>query len=102
MDTIAFVRRASAVYDRGGGIRIVINGRDLVDLLRDHEKPFAEREKHPELAGAYAGLPAGPHTVPPSKHFWGDPTWNVYRDESKVYVLDCECGAPVLAPRLPD
>src|SRR5262245_56446174 len=94
MDTIQFIVRVGKTDDRRGGIRVVINGRDLAEMVGAHELAHATREGHPELAGAYAGLPPGTHTLPPSRHFLGEPSWELYADEGKTYVLDCECGAP--------
>jgi hypothetical protein len=37
-------------------VRILIDGRDLIDLVRPIELPFARAEGHPELAGGYDGL----------------------------------------------
>jgi hypothetical protein len=94
MDTIAFEKRPYIDGSRDGGIRIFLNGRDLVDLLRKTELPFAHREGAESIAGAYSGLPPGPDTCPPSKHFLGDPSWEIYRYGNKTQVLGCECGEP--------
>ena len=41
-------------------IHIAIDGRDLCDMLKDYEMPFAAREGHPHIAGGYAGLDTEP------------------------------------------
>ena len=41
MDRIEFVRRPYRDGDRDSGIQIKINGRDLVELVRAVENPFA-------------------------------------------------------------
>ena len=38
---------------------IRVDDRDFLEILRETERPFAAAEGHPELAGAYEGLPAG-------------------------------------------
>jgi hypothetical protein len=38
-------------------VDILVNDRNLLDVLRETELPFAVREGKPELAGGYAGLP---------------------------------------------
>ena len=75
------------------GVHVIINGRDLIEILRDIELPFATREGHPRIAGAYSGLPA--HRVFfPSRHFLGEPE-PIYSDsEGRTFVLECECGEP--------
>jgi hypothetical protein len=93
VDQVEFVRRAYRDGDRQSGVQIKINGRDLVDLVRAVENPFAYKEGSPSLAGAYAGLP--PEAVaPPSLHFLGQPSVRIYLIGSKVQVLGCECGEP--------
>ena len=46
-----------------GEVTILVNGRDLVEMARELELPFAEWEGNPELAGSYRGL--GPADVLP-------------------------------------
>jgi hypothetical protein len=100
VDTIEFIVRTGEPDGRQRGIRILINGRDLVEIVRVHEEPFAKREGHPEIAGAYAGLPADQYTCLPSRHFLGEPRWALYQVGSKVHVLGCECGEPGCWPLL--
>jgi len=89
MDSIAF----AVSEGKDAGVHIIINGRDLIEVIRGIELPFATREGHPRIAGAYSGLPA--HRVfLPSRHFLGEPE-PIYSDgEGRTYVLECECGEP--------
>ena len=66
--------------------RLVINGRDLVDLVAAFEKPFAE-----SLAGKYEPLPAK-ELVAPSRHLLGEPDRLYQFAEGRVALLGCECG----------
>ncbi len=71
-------------------VLIYINERNLIEILREFERPFALREGHPTLAGGYAGLPPSSVAVP-STHFLGQAKpWYTYGN--KVSVLECECG----------
>ncbi len=72
-------------------LRILINGEDLVQIAEKTEAPFAEREGHPNIAGAYAPLLAKSF-LPPSKHFLGIPEgYTEYN--GKVALLACDtCG----------
>ena len=79
LDRISFVVDPSRRKDRKGDIRILINGQDLIDLVAAQERPYAEREGAPDLAGQYGGLPADQDTFPPSQHFLGEPAWEIYR-----------------------
>jgi hypothetical protein len=60
------------------GIRV--DGRDLLEFVREIEAPFAAAEGHPDLAGHYEPLPAEMAL----SHLTGD------RAE-KVSLFDCEC-----------
>ncbi|UCG17095.1 MAG: hypothetical protein JSV19_03500 [Phycisphaerales bacterium] len=77
---------------REGLVAITVNGRDLVETLRDIELPYAEREGHPDIAGSYCGLPPG-DVLPPSRHFFGEVS-PMYCDwDGKVPILACSsCG----------
>jgi hypothetical protein len=59
---------------------IRVDDRDLLELIREVERPFAAADGHPELAGQYEALPAA--TALP--HLAGD-------DAAKVSLYDCEC-----------
>jgi hypothetical protein len=92
VDVIEFISRPFRDGDRDSGIQIKINGRDLVELVRAVETPFAYQEGAASIAGAYAGLPPNDDTCPPSKHFLGEPSHAIYRHDAKTQVLSCECG----------
>ena len=94
MDEIRFLKRPYMDGDRSGGLRILVNGRDLADLAREVELPFARGENAESIAGAYSGLPPDRNICPPSKHFLGQPSAVIYRYGNKVQVLGCECGEP--------
>ena len=94
MDLIEFTGRPYRDGACDSGIQIKINGRDLIDMVRAVENPFAYKEGHASIAGAYAGLPPDDDTCPPSRHFLGEPSYAVYRYEAKTQVLGCECGEP--------
>ncbi|MDP9350334.1 MAG: hypothetical protein M3P51_02160 [Chloroflexota bacterium] len=69
---------------------ITVNGRNLIDIVREVELRFAEADWQPELAGAYGGI--GSHEVAmPSRYFLGldvDPSYG-----GKVPLLACsDCG----------
>jgi len=93
MDVIQFARVKGENGALSGEVHILINGRDLVQLIGEHERPFAVAEGSPSLAGAYVGLSAV-HTAPPSGHFLGAPSWDIYRYGDKIQVLGCDCGEP--------
>jgi hypothetical protein len=79
-------------------MNVEVNGRDLRDVVREIESPFAEAEGHPQLAGQYTGLPVT-HLMPPSQHLLGQPT-GPYGDTDKVTLLQCSCGEPGCWPLL--
>ena len=89
MDTIAFIDE----NDEKIGVRIFINGRELVDIVRQVEQPFADREGHPNLAGDYAYF--GPMFVfRPARHFLGEPANDWTDGDGRIYLLSCTCGIP--------
>lgn len=68
-------------------VTILVNGQDLVDLLKVYELPFAKKEGSENIAGAYDGLP--PETL--IKRLTTPDELDV--DEyGKVSILECECG----------
>ena len=95
MRTVALAQGRSPQLDEAV---ITINGRELLDIVREAEVPFAEAEGHPDLAGSYRGLPAVVALVP-SKHLHGEPD-ALYSElvgsgaVTKPAVLVCECGEP--------
>jgi hypothetical protein len=97
MDTIRF--EIGEIADPASGlvdaVDIFVNGRNLVDILKEAEQPFAPREGKPDLAGGYVGL--SPEEVfLPSPRLFGEPTTHYDRDarDGKIAVLGCVCGDP--------
>jgi hypothetical protein len=50
-------------------IDITVNGRDLGEIVREVERPFASAEGAPNIAGTYLGLPPTRLDDSPSNHF---------------------------------
>jgi hypothetical protein len=97
VDTIRFEHgeRADPADDLVNAVDIFVNGRNFVDILREVELPFAARDRQPDLAGSYAGLPPEDIFLP-SLRLLGEPTTYYDHDssEGKFAVLGCECGDP--------
>ena len=87
MDTVSFIKTTDA------GVRIIINDRDLRDIVRAVELPFATREGSPQIAGAYLGIPAEVALLP-SRHLLGEPVALYSDGHGRTQVLECECGEP--------
>ena len=93
MDTIRLrvVEGLDFPIGRADETRIFVNGRDLTDVIREIELPFARREGKPDLAGDYAGLP--PEAVFfPSRRLLGRPEERYADRRGKISVLGCTCG----------
>jgi hypothetical protein len=71
-------------------VSLYVNERNLVDLVREVELPFASRAGKPDMAGRYVGLPAR-YAVEPSRHLLGEPA-GPYDYTDKVTLLQCACG----------
>ncbi len=79
-------------------MRILINGEDLIDILRQVEMPAATQERLPDIAGAYEGHPI--HSVGLSSLFTAQPT-PLHQYDDKVEILVCaSCGEPGCWPML--
>lgn len=78
-----------SVYDC---LEIFIDGESLIDLVRNWEKPFAQREGHPALAGNYEWLPANKETYLALQ--------DAEVDDEKTALLECQCGCPGCWPLL--
>jgi len=64
---------------------ILIDGEELISALRPHELPFAKREGHPGIAGAYSYLPAQiarDHLLPKDDNL---------DDDGRIAILSCSC-----------
>ncbi len=101
MDTIRFEvgERDDPATGLADAVDIFVNGRNLVDILKEAELPSATREGEPDLAGSYAGLP--PEAVfLPSPRLLGEPTTYYDRDpyDGNITVLGCICGDPCCWP----
>jgi hypothetical protein len=70
-----------------GEVRVLIGGRDLVDLARAAELPQATADGHPGLAGSYAGLTASE---------WRD--LREEEDDGRTTVLGCTCRVAACWP----
>jgi len=70
---------------------IFVNDRDLTEIAREVELPFAVRDGKPEIAGNYVGLP--PEAVfLPSQRLLGRPEVRYDDHGGKIAVLGCGCG----------
>jgi hypothetical protein len=89
VDTVAF----HAGADRT--VTIDVNGRSLAELVGDVERPFAEREGSPGIAGNYAGLGTQFLDLTVEEHYLGAPGSDlVCGPKDKTVLLVCECGEP--------
>jgi hypothetical protein len=95
VDTIRFEigERTDPADGLVDAVDIFVNGRNLVDIVREVELPISAREGKPDRAGRYAGLPPGENLLP-SPRLLGEPTTYYDHDssEGKVAALGCECG----------
>jgi hypothetical protein len=86
MNRIAFdlrlVKAADEPYVRDYfALDIRVDDRDLLEYVRETEKPFAAAEGHPDLAGTYEALPA----------FMVLEKFALKKAE-KISLYDCDCG----------
>ena len=72
--------------------RVVIDGTDIVEMLRQHELPMAEAEGHPEIAGSYAR-----YFVSETEQHGFVPTGE---SPERTELLECECSSPGCWPLL--
>lgn len=63
-------------------IQIYIDGKNLKDILKEIERPFATKEGNPGIEGQYIGLDAE-YTY--MSHF-------LREQSAKIALLDCSCG----------
>ena len=72
-------------------VEVFVNDRNLKDLVREVELPFATRDGNPGLAGSYAGLP--PEAVfLSSRRLLGEPSVSWDDRGGRIAVLGCGCG----------
>src|SRR5438876_5921259 len=76
-------------------LRLLVNGRDLIELVAEVEGPLARADKQ---SGRRQGVPnhrgLPPLVVlPPARHFLDEPVQGWTRHD-KTYLLGCSCGTP--------
>ena len=94
MDTIRFEigKREDPSDGVVDAVNIFVNGRNLVDIVREVELTFRAREGRPHLAGRYVGLPPQDIFLP-SPRLLGEPaTFYDHDYPGKIAVLGCGCG----------
>ncbi len=93
MDTLHFEigKREDPAEGLVDAVDIFINERDLIDLTKEVELPFASRDGNPDLAGSYVGLPIEAIFMP-SRRLLGEPEegWDDW--EGMISVFGCGCG----------
>ncbi|QIN82350.1 hypothetical protein GBA63_06555 [Rubrobacter tropicus] len=90
MDTIRFEvdRTDTPAWGPIDTVDIFVNGRSLLDLVREVELPFATRDGRPDRAGSYVGLPAEAIFMP-SRRLLGVPDDRYDDWEGRISVLGC-------------
>lgn len=68
-------------------VAILVNGQDLIELLKAYELPFAKNEGSENIAGGYNGLT--PETL--LKHLTNPDEFDT-DENGKISILECECG----------
>jgi hypothetical protein len=96
MAEVAFIwETAPAGPSDRRALRILVDGRDLAEIVGDHERPYADAEGHPNIAGGYAGLDPRQLDRPISEHFWRCARFRSrVRTGGKTVLLGCTCGEP--------
>ena len=85
-------------------VRVLVDGRDLVEVVRDVEMSSACEEGHPERAGLYVGLWSRELRSPVDQHFMGTPGSDLgcgpgaSGPSDKTVLLGCVCGVAGCAP----
>ncbi len=77
---------------RGGGeaeLHFMINGRRLVELIREHERPLAANDGQPGLEGSYQ--PLSFRRVPRAL-LYGDASFEYARRDGRMTLMGCGCG----------
>jgi hypothetical protein len=72
-------------------ISFYIDNKNLLDIIKDIENPYAEKEGHPSLAGNYKGLKL---KYTKRDYLLGieDAIWGETDDKTAIY--ECSCGEP--------
>jgi len=87
-------KKSQVVFDELAGkknvIEIYIDGRNFIEMVRDHEMPFALAEGAVLIAGSYRS-PSCCIGLPTTSYFQEeDPSQENF--EPKVDILECTCG----------
>lgn len=92
MDVLELRKRKSKEFEFEV-VDIYINNRNLLDILKKVELPYALAEGKDAviIAGNYEGLPAE-DIFYPSRHIWGEALPIHEYVEGKISLLDCNCG----------
>ena len=95
MDEIRFgtIRRDDPAAGLVDAVAIIINGRDLVDIVREAELPLVGAVRAGAgLAGGYVGLPPG-EVLLPARRMFGEPATYYDGDHpGRIAVLGYGCG----------
>lgn len=93
MDTLEItIERGEGDSDTWESVVFHVNGRDLVELAREVEAPFAQREGHPDIAGGYMGISPA-EALHPSLHLLGEPDPALSYAAARLTLLVCDgCG----------
>lgn len=92
MNKVAFIWDPAALDGRGA-LRIEVDGRDLAEVVGEVERPYAEAEGSPGIAGGYEGISPSQLAGPVTEHFMGVPGSDLAcGPEDKTVLLGCECG----------
>lgn len=79
-------------HNLGKELKLIVNGRDLIETLRHVEQPYAAWEGSRGIAGRYCGLQPS-DVLPPNLHFFGEPSVRYFGEETKVPLFCCkDCG----------
>jgi hypothetical protein len=98
MNTISV--ELSAPNDNGVRKAIIkIDGRELLEVVREIEAPIAAATGEPDLAGKYDYLNAI-DIVYPSRQLLGQPVRALLDYGAKVSILECDCGCEGCWPLL--
>jgi len=68
-------------------VTILVNGKDIFELLKKYEMPFAIKEGSENIVGGYDGL--APETL--LKNLTSPDEFDI-DENGKVSILECECG----------
>jgi hypothetical protein len=90
MNTLDIQISAPNEYDSRMAI-LRIDGRELLDIVRDLETPIAAKAGEADLAGKYYYLNVQ-DVLYPSRQLLGEPIRPLLKYDGKVSILECDCG----------